>query len=474
VRAVERLDAAEAERARLVARASELEETGGTASLLVSTVEAERSTCRALTVKAREAVELSRAVEETARREHGVSEVRNARAIERRHSAEGARLAAVRRRDDAQAVQSEAETRRTALAANELEARAASTSAGEEGQSLDGLRSEAWDRLQEARDRLGRSRKGLGEAESDATRLRASERDLVGRADDVKADLDKVQTEVELLRRRADERYQMALPALLDRMHAVGQLELGVSEEAESGITVSGKVVEGVPPRIIPVADLLDRGRVQDVAARLEENRAALGRLGEVNLGAVEEYRDLAERHGELVGQREDLEASMRSIRSAIAKMNRTCRQRFRDAFDRINENFQVSYPRLVGGGSARLSLTEEEDLLETGVDIFVQPPGKRLQNLSLLSGGEKAMTAIALLIAVFQVKPSPFCVLDEVDAPLDEANGARFNEMLKDLCRLTQFIVITHNRKTMECADFLYGVTMAAPGVSRLVSVDL
>src|SRR5690606_3412065 len=164
----------------------------------------------------------------------------------------------------------------------------------------------------------------------------------------------------------------------------------------------------------------------------------------------------------ELEGQRGDLEESVSSIRAAIAKMTRTCRERFRDAFDRVNEHFQQIYPRLVGGGSARLSLTDEEDLLETGVDIFVQPPGKRLQNLTLLSGGEKAMAAIALMISLFQVKPSPFCVLDEVDAPLDEANGTRFNEILREMSTVTQFIVITHNRKTMECADTLYGITMA------------
>ena len=139
-----------------------------------------------------------------------------------------------------------------------------------------------------------------------------------------------------------------------------------------------------------------------------------------------------------------------------------------------VAENLQEVYPRLTGGGTARLSLTNEEDLLETGVEIFVQPPGKRLQNLALLSGGEKAMTAIAMLFALFQVKPSPFCVLDEVDAPLDEANGGRFNEVVKEMAALAQFILITHNRKTMEAADTLYGVTMPTPGVSRLVSVRL
>jgi chromosome segregation protein len=152
--------------------------------------------------------------------------------------------------------------------------------------------------------------------------------------------------------------------------------------------------------------------------------------------------------------------------------MNKTCRERFRETFDRVDEAFRKAYPELVGGGEARLELTDEDDLLETGVEVVVRPPGKRAQSLSLLSGGEKAMTAIALLLALFSVKPSPFCVLDEVDAPLDEANGARFNDMLRRMAEVTQFIVITHNRKTMECADTLYGVTMPTPGCSALVSV--
>jgi len=207
---------------------------------------------------------------------------------------------------------------------------------------------------------------------------------------------------------------------------------------------------------------------------RVEEARAELGRIGEVNLTAFEEYNELRTRHDDLESQRTDLDESVASIRSAIAKMNKTCRERFRETFDRVNEAFRTAYPELVGGGEAKLMLTDEEDLLETGVEIMVRPPGKRLQTLSLLSGGEKAMTAIALLLALFTVKPSPFCVLDEVDAPLDEANGARFNDMLKRMASMTQFLVVTHNRKTMECADTLYGITMPAPGCSTLVSVKI
>ena len=207
---------------------------------------------------------------------------------------------------------------------------------------------------------------------------------------------------------------------------------------------------------------------------RLSYAKKRLDRLGEVNLVAVQEYAEVKERYDTLEAQRQDLEESVRAIRHSIAQLNRTCRERFRETFDRVNVLFQEGYPRLVGGGLARLVLTDEEDMLETGVDIEVQPPGKRLQNMSLLSGGEMAMTAIALIFALFQVKPSPFCLLDEVDAPLDEANGARFNNLLREMAKLSQFIVITHNKKTMECVDTLYGVTMQNPGVSRLVSVNL
>jgi chromosome segregation protein len=225
---------------------------------------------------------------------------------------------------------------------------------------------------------------------------------------------------------------------------------------------------------ILTPGSFTNADQIEAQVERLAESRRALERLGDVHLGAIDEYAEVSERHADLETQRADLESSVARIRTAIAKMNRTCRQRFRDTFDLVNQHFQEMYPRLVGGGSARLSLTDEEDLLETGVDIFVQPPGKRLQNLSLLSGGEKAMTAIALILSLFKVKPSPFCVLDEVDAPLDEANGSRFNEALREMAMASQFIVVTHNRKTMECAAALYGITMQDPGVSALVSVSL
>lgn len=206
----------------------------------------------------------------------------------------------------------------------------------------------------------------------------------------------------------------------------------------------------------------------------VSQARQRLARLGEVNLAAVEEYQALEQRHDFTKAQHDDLETSIQSIKAAIARINRTSRERFKATFDEINGHFQEIFPKLFRGGTGRLILTDEEDLLETGVDIMVQPPGKKVVNMNLLSGGEKAMTAVALIFAIFLVRPSPFCILDEVDAPLDEANSGRFHEVVRELSTVSQFIVITHNKRTMEIADTLYGVTMEEAGVSRLVTVDL
>ncbi len=208
--------------------------------------------------------------------------------------------------------------------------------------------------------------------------------------------------------------------------------------------------------------------------ARLEDLLRCIDTIGEVNLMAIDEYRELEQRWEFLCQQDQDLQSSMEGLQTAIAKINRTTRKRFRETFDQVNAMFQEIFPRLFLGGRAELILTDEQDLLETGIEIAVQPPGKRLQNVGLLSGGEKALTAIALIFAIFLIKPSPFCVLDEVDAPLDEANIQRFNEMVREMSSKSQFIVITHSKRTMEMADILYGVTMEDPGISKLVSVQL
>jgi chromosome segregation protein len=205
---------------------------------------------------------------------------------------------------------------------------------------------------------------------------------------------------------------------------------------------------------------------------RLRELRRLIDEIGEVNLTAIDEYRLLEERFQFLLAQQDDLRQSLEGLQTAISKINRTTRKRFRETFDLVNEKFQQLFPRLFRGGHAELQLTDEDDLLETGIDIVAQPPGKKLQNVGLLSGGEKALTAVALIFAIFLVKPSPFCLLDEVDAPLDDGNIGRFRDMVREMSSTSQFIVITHNKRTMEIADTLYGVTMEEPGVSKIVSV--
>ena len=189
---------------------------------------------------------------------------------------------------------------------------------------------------------------------------------------------------------------------------------------------------------------------------------------------AIEQYDELETRHTFLTTQRKDLVESIAQTSEAIKRIDMTTRERFITAFAAINRNFQEMFTTLFGGGRAGLTLLDENDPLESGIEIVAQPPGKRLQSVQLLSGGEKALTAISLMFGLFQFKPSPFCLLDEIDAPLDDANIGRFVGMLRAMQSHTQFILITHNRKTMEIADRLYGVTMEEPGVSKLISVDL
>jgi chromosome segregation protein len=196
--------------------------------------------------------------------------------------------------------------------------------------------------------------------------------------------------------------------------------------------------------------------------------------LGPINMMAVEQFDELEERFSFLRQQRDDLVSSIESLQATIRKINRTSRERFREAFTAVRANFQEVFVQLFGGGTADLRLEDEDDPLESGIVMVAQPPGKRMGRTSLLSGGEKALSAVALLFAIFRYQPSPFCLLDEVDATLDDVNVGRFNDMLREFCDRTQFILITHNKQSMETADLLYGVTMPEPGVSRMMSLAL
>jgi len=277
---------------------------------------------------------------------------------------------------------------------------------------------------------------------------------------------------------------QMALDDVLAEVSAAGEsweddptfsteglLGEDETEELSDG---EGEAAEGEAPRDV-TDEALIRAQQRTLSAEdaIAALRAKIERLGPVNMMAIEQFDELETRHAFLSGQRKDLVDSIAQTVEAIKRIDVTTRQRFAEAFAAINLNFQETFATLFGGGRAGLALLDENDPLESGIEIIAQPPGKRLQSVQLLSGGEKALTAIALMFALFKHKPSPFCLLDEIDAPLDDANIGRFVEMLRGMQAHTQFILITHNRKTMEIADRLYGVTMEEPGVSKLISVQ-
>jgi chromosome segregation protein len=211
-----------------------------------------------------------------------------------------------------------------------------------------------------------------------------------------------------------------------------------------------------------------------EVKEKLELLQRKIIALGEVNLAATEELEQLEERYNFLTSQQSDLNNSIEGLHKAINKINRVTIKRFKEAYETINSKFQEVYSRLFEGGMAELRLTDESNLLECGIDIVAQPQGKKLQNVTLLSGGEKALTALSLIFSIFLIKPSPFCILDEADAPLDDANILRFNKMVTELAKKSQFILITHNKKTMEIAESLFGITMGESGISTLLSVKI
>jgi chromosome segregation protein len=204
------------------------------------------------------------------------------------------------------------------------------------------------------------------------------------------------------------------------------------------------------------------------------EIKAKIKELGDVNVNAIEDFKNLSERYEFLTVQREDLIKSEEALLEIINELDTEMKLQFKKQFEAINKEFDLVFKELFGGGKADLELTDDEDVLEAGIRINAQPPGKKLQNIMQLSGGEKALTAISLLFAILNLKPSPFCLLDEIEAALDDSNVKRFAKYLKKLTKETQFIIITHRRNTMAAADILYGITMQEKGVSTLVSVSL
>jgi chromosome segregation protein len=217
---------------------------------------------------------------------------------------------------------------------------------------------------------------------------------------------------------------------------------------------------------------LLTGEELASAESNCREMRSRIDAMGPVNMMALDEYTTCEQRFAFLTRERDDLLQSISDTQQAIRELDEVSRQKFEEAFAIINANFVEAFRTIFGGGTGEMRLTELDSSGDAGIDVVAQPPGKRLQNVLLLSGGEKAMTALALLIAIFRFQPSPFCILDEVDAPLDEANVGRFTRLVGEMSAKTQFIIVTHNRRTMEMATVLYGVTMQEPGVSKLVSV--
>ena len=210
------------------------------------------------------------------------------------------------------------------------------------------------------------------------------------------------------------------------------------------------------------------------VQRQVNEIRKDIKELGSINIDSINEYKETKERYDFMCEQRLDLEESSNKLKKVIAEMTDMMKVQFSEQFKVINKNFGEVFKELFGGGKAELTLTDKENILECGIDITVQPPGKKLQNMTLLSGGERAFTAIALLFAILRMNPAPFCVLDEIEAALDDVNVSRFAEYLRKFSKDSQFLVITHRKGTMEAADTVYGITMEEKGISKLLSMKL
>ena len=335
-------------------------------------------------------------------------------------------------------------------------------------------------------EQLGERKARIAEMSRKALEMRTSREQSESRAETLRVRLGELEGELAVRQeeyqglsarvREVEEAIHLIRPDIEVRQQDKTRLQLLQNEKSMELRHMADDVREkyGLELAEVPPATDEESFSAGDLQEEVAELRGRLQRMGEVNLAAIGEFEELTERSRFMTEQREDLERSMALLQQTITKLNRICRLRFQQSFDEINREFQGVFPRLFNGGKASLMLTDENDCLETGVDIAAQPPGKKLQSISLLSGGEKALTAVSLLFAIFLTKPSPFCFLDEVDAPLDDVNLERFIEMVKEMTGLSQFMMITHNKRTMLAADMLYGITMEDPGVSKIVSVEM
>jgi chromosome segregation protein len=306
------------------------------------------------------------------------------------------------------------------------------------------------DRIASASDEIDRETREVTEAVTALTKSRE--------ASDVMSE------ELGELNRKAAEARNSRAEIEVAQAEAVTELK-NIAEHCQQELNMS---LAELVDKTLPKEDFV----LETARDHADELRQKLENFGAINMLALEELGEAEERHVFLTSQREDIIQSIAATEEALREIKQRSRERFKNAFEAINENFSQFFIELFGGGQGQMTLMESDDILEAGIEVVAQPPGKRLQNVLLLSGGEKAMTAIALVLAIFKYRPSPFCLLDEVDAPLDDANVGRFAAKVAEMSEKTQFIVITHNKRTMEAARALYGVTMQEAGVSKIVSV--
>ena len=438
VRVAERLSVSQAELRRLAAERAEQESIMTTRHTELAALEQTRSHLEQQVAAAQESLSSLRQHREDASQASSLR-VARAAALEERHRSATAVLARI---DSLFAEMSE----RLHALASQIEAAAAE----KQQREVENLQLEQHAADFAAERNAGQAREGLLQFEKDQLRARL--------------------TEIDELLRNARQLLDQARDRRGELQAAAAKLEADSMYMAETCLNELG--IERPTLLADNTLALLSGDDLATCDQSYREMRAKLEAMGPVNMMALEEYRETAGRHTFLDAQRKDLISSIENTTATIREIDEVSRQKFQEAFTKINDNFQATFKKLFGGGHAFMKLTDEENSADSGIDVVASPPGKRLQSVLLLSGGEKALTALALLVGIFQYTPSPFCILDEVDAPLDEANIGRFTELVKEMSIQTQFVLITHSKKTMSIAPVLYGVTMQEPGVSKLVSV--
>lgn len=372
--------------------------------------------------------------------------------------------------DAAQEIAARIEAHKAALAALEQELRHQRAIA----ETLDG-------QISRAREELQRAVAERAEFEREIGALRTQDEAAAVR----RAELDAALEELKQRCRASENEANEARHALKARLEELAAAEAAITQcrlQCERARTLTGELARNFEEKFgssfeTISADLEARLNGRDAQAdleRLNELRAKIEKMGEVNLAAESEVAELEQRAQQLTRERDDLQSAANDLAQTIQKLNREARKRFAETFEGAARNFTELFPKLMRGGKGRLELTEVDDMLEAGVNIFVQPIGKKVKELALLSGGEKALSAMALIFSLFLLSPSPFCVMDEVDAPLDEFSLAAFTGLIRELKTRSQFIVITHNQRTMQAADQIHGVTMERPGISRIISMDI